>query len=111
MAVRAGRLFNSNTGQLLARQVVLIQGERITEVGPEGQIRIPAGAQVIDLTQATVLPGLIDAHTHMFNTGRVDRQRQVRGPDRRVRQPIGRHHRTSTSQVRDEGGRVIRNDY
>ncbi len=53
---------------MLARQVVLMQGERITDVGPEAQIKIPAGAQVIDLSQATVLPGLIDAHTHMFNT-------------------------------------------
>ena len=46
----------------------MLQGERITEVGPEAQVKIPAGAQVIDLSQATVLPGLIDAHTHMFNT-------------------------------------------
>jgi imidazolonepropionase-like amidohydrolase len=67
IAVRAGRLFDSNTGQMLTKQVVLVDGERITEVGPEGRVKIPAGMEVIDLSQATVLPGLIDAHTHMFN--------------------------------------------
>ena len=67
-AVRAGRLFDSPTGRMLSRQVVLIQGERITDVGPEAQVKIPAGAQVIDLSGATVLPGLVDAHSHMFNT-------------------------------------------
>jgi len=68
IAIRAGRMFNSKTGQMLAKQVVVFAGERISEVGPESQVKIPAGAQVIDLSQATVLPGLIDAHTHMFNT-------------------------------------------
>jgi imidazolonepropionase-like amidohydrolase len=67
IAVRAGRLFDSKTGQLMTNQVVLLQGERITEVGAEAQIRIPADARVIDLSAETVLPGLIDAHTHMFN--------------------------------------------
>jgi imidazolonepropionase-like amidohydrolase len=67
VAVRAGRLFDSKSGAMLAKQVVVISGERITDVGSDGQVKIPAGAQVIDLRQSTVLPGLIDAHTHMFN--------------------------------------------
>jgi imidazolonepropionase-like amidohydrolase len=65
IAIRAGRLFDSKTGQMLTKQVVILNGDRITEVGT--QVKIPAGAQVIDLSQATLLPGLIDAHTHMFN--------------------------------------------
>jgi imidazolonepropionase-like amidohydrolase len=68
VAVRAGHLFDSKAGQLLANQVVLIQGERITEVGPEDRIKIPDGAQVIDLSQATVLPGLIDGHSHIYDS-------------------------------------------
>jgi imidazolonepropionase-like amidohydrolase len=52
---------------MLTKQVIVLSGERITDVGPEAQVKIPAGAQVIDLSQATVLPGLIDAHTHMFD--------------------------------------------
>ncbi|HLG54106.1 MAG TPA: amidohydrolase family protein [Vicinamibacterales bacterium] len=70
IAVRAGRLFDSATGQMLTKQMVLVQGERITEVGPEGQVRIPAGVQIIDLSQATVLPGLIDTHSHIYNNRR-----------------------------------------
>jgi imidazolonepropionase-like amidohydrolase len=62
---------------MLTKQVVLIQGERITDVGPEASVRIPAGASVIDLGTATVLPGLIDAHTHMFNTPKGGMSREA----------------------------------
>jgi imidazolonepropionase-like amidohydrolase len=78
-AIRAGRLFDSVTGIVRTKQVVLVQGERITEVGAEGEVTIPSGAQVIDLSTATVLPGLIDAHTHMFNnpTPKMSRERST----------------------------------
>ncbi|MGB6943096.1 MAG: amidohydrolase family protein [Bryobacteraceae bacterium] len=69
-AIRAGRLFDSKSGQMLTKQVVILSGERITSVGPQSEVKIPEGAHVIDLSRATVLPGLIDAHTHMFNTRR-----------------------------------------
>ena len=75
-AVRAGRMFDSITGQIRTKQVILIEGEKITAVGPEGQIKPPAGARLIDLSSATVLPGLIDAHTHMFNTPRPGMTRE-----------------------------------
>src|ERR1700732_2086258 len=68
VAVRAGRLFDSKSGQLLTRQVVLIQGDRISEVGSEDQVKVSPGAQVIDLSQATVLPGLIDGHSHVYDS-------------------------------------------
>ena len=77
VAIRAGQLFDSKSGQMATRQVVLLQGERIIEVGPEAQIKIPAGAQVIDLSQATVLPGMIDAHTHMFNNPKPGMSRET----------------------------------
>ena len=76
LAIRAGRLFDSRTGQLRARQVIIVEGERITASGPEAEVRIPNGAQVIDLSRATVLPGLIDAHTHMFNTPKAGMTRE-----------------------------------
>lgn len=77
LAIRAGRLFDSVNGRMLARQVIVIHGDRIQAVGPEANVRIPAGAEVIDLGSSTVLPGLIDAHTHMFNTPRKGMSREM----------------------------------
>ena len=68
VAVRAGHLFDSKSGQMLTNQVVLVSGEKITEVGPADRVQVPSGAQVIDLTQATVMPGFVDAHTHVYSS-------------------------------------------
>lgn len=69
VAIRAGRLFDSKSSRILENQIVLVEGEKISAVGPADQVQIPAGAQVIDLSKATVLPGLIDGHTHVFGFG------------------------------------------
>ena len=67
VAVRAGRLFDVTSGTLLTNQVVLIRGDRIADVGPA--VEIPPEASVIDLSGATVLPGMIDTHVHVNGGG------------------------------------------
>ncbi len=64
--IKAGRLIDPDKGTAAANQIILIEGERIKAVG--ANIAIPAGATVIDLSKLTVLPGLVDAHTHMAIT-------------------------------------------
>jgi len=64
VAIRAGRLFDSRAGTLMNNQVIVIRGDRISDVGPA--VAIPPDARVIDLSAATVLPGMIDAHVHLF---------------------------------------------
>jgi len=68
VAVRAGRLFDG-TNKLATNQVIVTHGERITEVGSADSVRVPDQAEIVDLSHATVLPGLIDAHTHVFGNG------------------------------------------
>ena len=62
--IRAGKLIDVRGGRVLANQNILVQGDRIAQVGPD--ISAPAGARVIDLSHSTVLPGLIDNHTHVL---------------------------------------------
>jgi len=66
VVIRAGRLLDVKTGKTLTNQTIIVQGDKIANVGPDAQV--PAGAQVVDLSNATVLPGLIDAHTHITMT-------------------------------------------
>ena len=64
VAIRAGRLFDGRSGTLVPNQTILIRGDRITDVG--SSLTVPADARVIDLSTATVLPGMIDAHVHVY---------------------------------------------
>lgn len=65
-AIRAGRLIDPETGTATTNQVILIEGEKIKAIG--ANLSIPAGATILDLSKLTVLPGLVDAHTHMAIT-------------------------------------------
>ena len=64
--IRAGRLLDPDAGRILTNQIIVVEGTRIRDVGPNAAI--PAGAQVVDLSNLTVMPGLVDAHNHLALT-------------------------------------------
>jgi len=74
-AIRAGRLVDPETGTVAANQVILIEGGKFTAVGPN--VAVPRDAQVIDLSQLTVLPGLVDAHNHLAITYKEEPESNV----------------------------------
>ena len=69
VVLRAARLVDGTGAAPVANGVVVVAGDRIVAAGAASRVRVPAGARTIDLGDATLLPGLIDAHTHI--TGRV----------------------------------------
>ena len=69
VVIRAGQMFDGKSDRLLSNQMIVIEGDRIAQVGPAESVRVPAGAQEIDLHSGTVLPGLIEGHNHMFKVG------------------------------------------
>jgi imidazolonepropionase-like amidohydrolase len=67
--IQAGRLIDVRAGRVLTQQNILIENDRIREIG--ATVHAPAGAKVIDLSNSTVLPGLIDNHTHVLLNGDI----------------------------------------
>ena len=74
-AIRAGRVVDPESGTVATNQVILVQNGRFTAVG--GNAAIPSGAQVIDLSNLTVLPGLVDAHNHLALTYKEIPERNI----------------------------------
>ena len=69
VVIHAAQMFDGKSDRMASNQVIVIQGERIADVGAAGSVKIPAGAEEIDLGTGTVLPGLIEGHNHMFKVG------------------------------------------
>jgi len=66
VAIKAGKVVDPETGKTAANQIILVEGKKIKEIG--SNVTIPTDAKIIDLSKATVLPGLFDAHTHLCMT-------------------------------------------
>ena len=73
--IRAGHLFDATSDNMRDNVVIQVVGDRIQSVGPAQSTQIPKGATVIDLSHATVLPGLIDCHVHLDS--RADRYDEI----------------------------------
>ncbi len=73
--IHAGRLFDATSDNVRENVMIVILGDRIQSVAPAGAVSIPGGATAIDLSHATVLPGLIDCHTHLG--ARADRYDEI----------------------------------
>src|SRR5256886_8905679 len=69
MVIRAGKLIDGKSDKPVENALILIEGEKITSVTPGG--RAPTGAEMIDLSKQTVLPGFMDVHTHVLLQGDV----------------------------------------
>jgi imidazolonepropionase-like amidohydrolase len=106
-AIKAGRLIDGHGGDPVEGAVVLVEGKTIAAVGPAATVRIPKGAEVIDASGKTVMPGLIDTHVHIMATSASLEQRLFTPKAVsyfQAAQNLERTLRAGFTTVRDAGG-------
>ena len=105
--LRGATLIDGSGGSPLADSAVLVEGERITWVGPSAAAVVPPGTRTVDLAGVTLMPGLIDCHDHMIHTGR-DVMRRASAPlsltTLRIADNLRVTLQAGITTVRDAGG-------
>lgn len=109
LALRAARLFDGQSGDLVERPLVLIDGGRVSAV-ERGAVEPPAGAEVVDLGEVTLMPGLVDTHVHLAFDASADPVARMRADDDaalllRMRLAARQHLVAGVTTVRDLGDR------
>jgi imidazolonepropionase-like amidohydrolase len=95
--LRPARVFTGISAEPHEGWAVLVRGERIEAVGPSGEVKAPEGAQVIELPGATLLPGLIDAHTHVL----LHPYNETTWNDQVLKEPLALRVCRATNHLRD----------
>ena len=109
LAIVGGNLIDGSGGPVMNNVTVLIDGDRILEVGPQAAVPIPEGAEVLDASGHTVMPGLIDVHDHLASggyglTGRWGMDEPLSLSNIRTAQVIEDTLAAGYTTVRDAGG-------
>ena len=109
-AIKSRRLFDGTRKPAIQDAMVVIEDERITAVGPQSQVALPPDTEVLDVGDGTVLPGLIDAHVHMLNTGSVASGQESRAMNENQAMLMGARNafmalKSGLTTVRDCGDR------
>ncbi len=97
LVLRPARVYDGVAPQAHEGWVVVVRGEKIDAVGPAGEVKAPAGARVIDLPGTTLLPGLIDAHTHVL----LHPYNEASWEDQVLKEPLGLRVCRATNHCRD----------
>jgi imidazolonepropionase-like amidohydrolase len=93
---KPARVFDSSSGKLHEGWVVVVRGARIDAAGPEEEVKVPEGARVLTLAGSTLLPGLIDAHTHLF----LHPYNEASWDDQVLKEPLGLRVCRATNHAR-----------
>src|SRR5216117_1136768 len=96
--LKPAKVFDGHSAQLHTGSVVLVRGEKIESVGPASEIKAPADAKVIDLPGMTLMPGLIDAHSHVL----LHPYSETLWNDQVAREPLSLRDARATNHLRNE---------